>query len=516
MKKTLYSFLLAYLFTTGIFAQAGTIDSTFSTDGTIYLNEDFFALDMIELDDQTAITISIPDDDTSLTLVSKINLDGHLITDFGQNGSVMIDDPSKIIGYNIERYGQDKFLVYGGNFEDIGPKVGLRRFYNNGVVDSTFGNNGYASFESTNSLDYSFGLKVLPDGKVLFSYALWDEEALVLMRLNEDGSVDSSFGNFGISQISYGDDYTNFFSPSIEVQDNRIVLMGSIYDSGENNGVAVLRLMMDGSVDTTFGIDGWVRHPIDKWETDGYDFCRLAPNGEMYISGTLLDTTFGEISSLATVKLNPDGSLNTSFGDDGISYIQLPEYDLETFSNLIQPDGKIVITGTLDYDVEFLCRINPDGTLDQTFGYGGFSYSELLPWKESWGMQVKLISDNSLWCLGYMVDPDTDVSFASVTKYKSGLIIGINQVANRPIPMSVFPNPAKEAIDIRFDLDKGGEVEMNLSTLAGNNILNLGKSVYGAGANTRKVNLPSNIAAGNYLLTLRTASQVSSYLLNVR
>ncbi|HHB79132.1 MAG TPA: T9SS type A sorting domain-containing protein, partial [Saprospiraceae bacterium] len=93
---------------------------------------------------------------------------------------------------------------------------------------------------------------------------------------------------------------------------------------------------------------------------------------------------------------------------------------------------------------------------------------------------------------------------------------GINQVANRPIPMSVFPNPAKEAIDIRFDLDKGGEVEMNLSTLAGNNILNLGKSVYGAGANTRKVNLPSNIAAGNYLLTLRTASQVSSYLLNVR
>ena len=88
---------------------------------------------------------------------------------------------------------------------------------------------------------------------------------------------------------------------------------------------------------------------------------------------------FTFLGNFELVRYNPNGSLDSSFGNGGIVTTTFPEGSY-AFDVALQPDGKIIAAGTVfvDFnpgdisDTDFaLARYNSDGSLDTTFGNGG-------------------------------------------------------------------------------------------------------------------------------------------------
>jgi uncharacterized delta-60 repeat protein len=124
-----------------------------------------------------------------------------------------------------------------------------------------------------------------------------------------------------------------------------------------------------------FGIDGigaaWFQASI----VNTMDFA-LAPDGKIVVVGQVYgwvphDDPNSQPRYWGLARLNPDGSRDTTFGDSGNGTLILPLSNASVASHvLIQPDGRIIVTGTRDRDV-VVARFNVDGSPDTTFS-GGF------------------------------------------------------------------------------------------------------------------------------------------------
>jgi uncharacterized delta-60 repeat protein len=97
----------------------------------------------------------------------------------------------------------------------------------------------------------------------------------------------------------------------------------------------------------------------------GIDATAVQPDGKILVVGTG--------GSLSLARYLADGSLDPSFGEGG--YV---ETNLFPSAVALQPDGKIVVAGAAGGGLgEFaLARYNPDGSLDTSFGTGGITYTE--------------------------------------------------------------------------------------------------------------------------------------------
>jgi uncharacterized delta-60 repeat protein len=96
----------------------------------------------------------------------------------------------------------------------------------------------------------------------------------------------------------------------------------------------------------------------------------MQPDGKVIGVGRSRHSSF--VTARATIfRLERDGSLDSSFGDDGLVVLT----DVDTTSVIVDPDGKVVAAGSRGAGVMVL-RLLPDGSLDQTFGDGGFFVSD--------------------------------------------------------------------------------------------------------------------------------------------
>jgi uncharacterized delta-60 repeat protein len=98
------------------------------------------------------------------------------------------------------------------------------------------------------------------------------------------------------------------------------------------------------SLDTTFNGTGYSIHPAvpSPGESIGKSMA-LQPDGKIVIAGyTVVNQSLGQV---AVMRLNSDGTLDTSFGTDGIVLTKIVSL-VEIVKVLIQPDGKILLGGT--------------------------------------------------------------------------------------------------------------------------------------------------------------------------
>jgi uncharacterized delta-60 repeat protein len=132
--------------------------------------------------------------------------------------------------------------------------------------------------------------------------------------------------------------------------------------------------MPDGSLDQSFGKDGWAT--LDAPDSSGLVYFGFEHDGQLIVGGEFNRSSTPEPDYEATIfRLHPDGSLDTSFGGgDGIAQGFFAQQggvlgDLE-----IQPDGKLLISGGTrvgDGTGFVIGRANQDGSVDTTFGDGG-------------------------------------------------------------------------------------------------------------------------------------------------
>ena len=94
----------------------------------------------------------------------------------------------------------------------------------------------------------------------------------------------------------------------------------------------------------------------------------LQADGKIVVGGYTNTTGTGIASDFAVARLNPNGSLDTTFNGTGKWTYNLGS-DEHVNAVAIQPDGKIVLAGSWDggsADIVVM-RLNPNGTFDTTF-----------------------------------------------------------------------------------------------------------------------------------------------------
>lgn len=325
----------------------------------------------------------------------RYNPDGTLDTTFNSVGYVTHSGAaggnSVDRGYDIQIDNDGKYVIAGGSV-NLGGNYDLAiwRFNENGTLDTTFNSVGYATHNNAaggNSQDMGMSLIVLNNNKYVitgYSTGLTTNTDQAIWRYNNDGTLDTTFNGTGYATHNGAAGGTNRSESAryLDVQsDGKYVLIGNGQNNVPNQDIIVWRYNTDGTLDTTFNSVGYASYN-NIGGGNGSDWGQglgIQEDGKIVISGQ----TLGANDDMYLMRLNTDGSLDTSF--NGVGYITHNNAaggngaeDCYTVS--IQPDGKIITTGfsknvSNNYDA-VIWRFNPDGTIDTTFngtGYAVFS-----------------------------------------------------------------------------------------------------------------------------------------------
>lgn len=237
-----------------------------------------------------------------------------------------------------------------------------------GSLDLSFGDNGkvVGSFMETTRLE---AMAIQTDGKILATGARGPE--LMVVRFLPDGSLDVGFGTDGFFYDDM-DGSANGFKLLVQ-DDGKIIVFGTTRVSASKFALMAARLLPDGSdYDPSFGTNGKYVNQVSSSsfpEDDILDAVLLSDGG-IGIAGRSYS---GQRDFIMIGKLTVDGQNDPSFGDDGISLI-----DLNTFSraNAIveAANGDLVITGTTNSSDIFIARFDETGAAVNNFGTNGFTF----------------------------------------------------------------------------------------------------------------------------------------------
>jgi uncharacterized delta-60 repeat protein len=241
-----------------------------------------------------------------------------------------------------------------------------------GDLDATFNLPvGYALYPGWNKDSY-MGEAIQPDGKILVSTGVSNgkDSDVAVLRYNPDGTLDADFATGGV--FIYDRDNGNDCGRFLAVDgDGNITLTGYVHN-GDNVDVLIMRLNANGALDNTFGRDGVVFFRVEGRENYGRAIA-VQDDGSILVTAR----STGDGTSVPLIlKANADGSADTSFGADGVAIYQGPKGN-DGFRDLaVQPDGKIVVTGYTGTGAGFeilTARYDANGSLDPTFGTNGIA-----------------------------------------------------------------------------------------------------------------------------------------------
>ena len=265
-----------------------------------------------------------------------------------------------------------------------------------GALDVTFGSQGKQSTSFSPFNDAAHDVALQSNGKIVLAGHAGNtqgtEDDFALLRYNTDGNLDTTFGVGGKTTTAFfaapNDNWDVANAVAIQ-PDGKIIAAGWTINPQRQRVFALARYNVDGSLDTTFDLDGLVTSRLRSQpeETDDYiSDVTLQADGKIVVTGWSL--TYDSIEKrshydIATVRYLSNGALDTSFGaaKTGIVITPIGQSDDGANGIVIQPDGKIVVAGascnSLDcsvnngnFDFAFV-RYNTDGSLDNSFNDDG-------------------------------------------------------------------------------------------------------------------------------------------------
>ena len=302
------------------------------------------------------------------------------------------------------------------------------------------------------------------------------------------GNLDPSFGNGGIVAA------TAEGMGGIAVQpDGKIVVAGT----SNSEEFRLARYLPDGSSDPSFGDGGSVETQVGEWAFA--TAIALQPDGKIVVAGSSYQGGDGPPlirEEFTLARYNPDGSLDTSFGNDGITNTVIPEQQspnacfpasqAAAHALVILPGGDIVVAGSAEWDdgcskftnTSFaLARYTPDGSLDPTFGDGGIAQTA----SPGVGAALDVQSDGELVAtegnalagyapdgsLNLAFDPDPKLESDDTLTLQAGKIVvaGASRSAKRSRPW--FPEVARYKTNGRLDPTFGAHGQTGIKRLVG-------------------------------------------------
>ena len=381
---------------------AGSLDTCFGIGGRVTSNFGSghnIALDMViqPLDDKIVVVGSLASNPTSTArdaLVLRYETDGSLDQTFGSNGAVRVsfttwDDLENANAVAVQPDGK---IIIAGNASVSGRSTvngfAIARLNANGSLDSSFGTNGKLLFNfSSKTQSLALDIAIQNNGYIVVAGRCDLDFALV--RLTTTGNFDPAFNGTGKTVIqtaratdvaagAYGVAIQTVFVGGIP-QDKIVAVGFRPTVSGKTStgrDFAVLRLNPNGSLDTSFGSGGKVFTDFSLKNDEANRVAIDTDNNIVVVGRTTLDGTLAGYR-FALVRYTPNGMLDPSFGSGG----QVTAGPIGYFDALrrlkIQSDGKLVTGGTVKspdggpFSELAISRFNVLGSPDTTFGSDG-------------------------------------------------------------------------------------------------------------------------------------------------
>ena len=385
--------LVVFASPASVMAKGGTLDSTFGKGGIVFTANTVANAGALQGDGKILVAGSISTvQNSEQPGLLRYNTNGTLDSGFGASGKVLIGGNNAGPAFAVAIQTDGKILVAA----PANLALTVFRFNNNGSVDSTFGSNGATAIEAAGLFlaPATGGIALEPDGRILVATAHNEGgSARIVARLLANGQLDSTFGSNGAAPTFVGGDsvavlpngnivvgtgsVTSMYGPNgVVVKDfgihgqtpgfaneaggfvvtnnfpavTRIITAGSIFTDlnlmslNSVSGFLLVSYKIDGTLDNAFGIHGGVTTPFPGNILARAFAVALQTNGDIVAVGQTALTDTGS-SDFALVRYNPDGGVDTTFGNSG--FVSTPFGTSVAFANtvLIQIDGKIIAVG---------------------------------------------------------------------------------------------------------------------------------------------------------------------------
>ena len=481
---------------------AGKLDPSFGYQGVVPLA--YAANDVISYPDGRILVSGTGANSFGyFPYVQRYSADGQLDPNFGTLGTASNVFAANLFGFSLGLEPDGK-IVQSVQY-NVGAQ--LVRYNPDGTADMTFGTSGATApldidvagqmspFDTKHG-----GVAVLPDGRILMVGQVGGSIGVALYRT--DGTLDPSFNGNGTLVVTPDPAHTHSLDnySGLAIEDGKILLQVS---DGTANGamINIERVNLDGSADATFGLGGVISRDVPGGIMGLIDASlAVQPDGRIVIGSKA-----SKVETVS--RYNTDGSPDQSFGTGGSTtfgddFNSLGEPE---FSNIaLQPDGKIVIknyfqsgSGSSETIDPQLCRLNSDGTLDASFGDQGVvnvalpqftlgTYSSFITVQPSGRIILAIgTGGNGPFELAGVVG-DPVVSFGGATS-----------VSNNSGPSTAIYSVSETAGLARITLERGGDLTQTLSVP-----FSTDDSGGMAGVNYSSVNTTVTFAVGSQTATV--------------
>ena len=391
----------------------GNFDTGFDTDGKVTTDfgsgaDHAYAMAIAADGTITVAGSSHNGTDTDFA-AARYTPDGSLDTTFSSDGKATINISGGDIARAAALDSTGNVLLAGHRGGDgTGADFALAALDADGNRLSAFDTPGWtATGLAGGSNDRARAVAIGPSGKIMVAGIKGASAPdLVLARYAVDGSLDASFGSGGTVTGEF-DASTHSWVTDVAVNavDGKIVVVGR----NEERSFMANRYLPDGALDTGFDSDGRVTYTFGG--PDDAEAVAVQPDGKIVLAGG--SDSVGVGGHFAAVRLNADGSVDTSFGTNGEVISTVGGSIAKANAMAIQTDGRIVLAGaTSDSPGEFaLLRLNADGSHDASFGGGAGVTTAIAGTTGTWGDAVAVQRDGKIVAAG-KTDTDTDTVFA--------------------------------------------------------------------------------------------------------
>lgn len=497
MKHKLF-YLLSFL-PCALFSQPWQQDLTFDDDGIVVTEIEGYSNyihGIIPLIDGKIIAVGSVLDVIDFEIgFTRYHNDGSLDLSFGTDG-ILVDNstpnPNFITGTAQQSDG--KILVCGSENNDLDLALCISRYHENGEKDLSFGNSGYFKLDLGSNNETFTAIAVQSDGKIIAVGKTYESDIRigVVVRLNNDGTLDETFGNLGVLYLSIevGNDILNAVALQ---EDGKIVVAGYGYDEADVSNFTCARLLNNGDLDNTFNGDGTFTYDYGAYEYIESIF--IQPDGKIVLGGS---TSPDGWNHTLIIRLLENGSIDNLFADAGVFY--LPKSTCRALigtENTIIVGGKNFITSTItDFS---LFALTMEGKLDTTFCDDNFIYTDLGSYTEAPNC---LLFQNEYTIL--MGGGTGSIANFGMVRYKTSATSISENIDADDNKLQLFPNPVNEdcILVTNKQFDEGFIVDACGKTVARINLINQDSGY--------TIKIPAAVAKGNYFLVLKNETEFTA------
>jgi len=215
----------------------------------------------------------------------------------------------------------------------------------------------------------------------------------------QDGSLDLSFGTNGKVITNIGSIYDQITSIALQ-SDGKIVVAG--YSSPiMYPDFALARYYTNGTLDNSFGTNGIVTTSISGLHDYGNSMA-IQSDGKIVIAGTTNDSIKG-YSVVAVARYNSNGTLDVNFGNNGIVTTSVGNFNDYGNALVLQNNGDIIVAGSTEINSNgnkqmFAIRYLSSGIPDLAFHNDGIALSNF--------------GDSSANCYSLLIQNDNKIILA--------------------------------------------------------------------------------------------------------